>query len=106
MRPRLILLVILAVALPSFVYGLGFRLVDQDAFATARGEAIVASPDGPSTIFYNPAGITKVDGLTARLGAYGIGLNVDYTTPDGKHFDTIDKIRGAPQVYVTARPPK
>lgn len=36
----------------------GFRLADQDAFATARGEAFVATADNPSAVYYNPAGIT------------------------------------------------
>ena len=40
----------------------GFRLPDQDAFATARGEAFVATADNPSAIYYNPAGITQIRG--------------------------------------------
>jgi long-chain fatty acid transport protein len=40
----------------------GFRLADQDAFATARGEAFVATADNPSAIYYNPAGITQLEG--------------------------------------------
>ena len=50
----------------------GFRLPDQDAFATARGEAFVATADNPSAIYYNPAGITQVEGNNLRVGLYGI----------------------------------
>jgi len=31
--------------------GTGFRLPDQDAFATARGEAFAATADNPSAIY-------------------------------------------------------
>jgi long-chain fatty acid transport protein len=40
----------------------GFRLPDQDAFATARGEAFAATADNASAIYYNPAGITQLEG--------------------------------------------
>ena len=41
----------------------GFRLADQDAFATARGEAFVATADNASAVYYNPAGITQLEGV-------------------------------------------
>jgi long-subunit fatty acid transport protein len=50
----------------------GFGLADQDAFATARGEAFVATADNPSAIYYNPAGITQLEGNDLRGGIYGI----------------------------------
>ena len=48
----------LSVAWTSDAAANGLRLSDQDAFATARGEAFVATADNPSAIYYNPAGIT------------------------------------------------
>jgi long-chain fatty acid transport protein len=48
----------LAAGLPSASLGLGIRIADQDARATARGNAFSATADNPSAIYYNPAGIT------------------------------------------------
>ena len=59
----------------------GFRLADQDAFATARGEAFVATADNPSAIYYNPAGITQLEGNNLRGGIYGIYLDPSYRPP-------------------------
>ena len=48
----------LAAAIPSTSRGLGIRIADQDARATARGNAFTATADNPSAIYYNPAGIS------------------------------------------------
>jgi long-chain fatty acid transport protein len=65
------------------VLGNGFSLPDQDAFATARGEAFVATANNASAIYYNPAGITQVKGDSLRAGVYGIYLNPTYNPPAG-----------------------
>jgi len=44
----------------------GFRLPDQDAFATAGGEAFAATADNASAIYYNPAGISQLKECTQR----------------------------------------
>jgi long-chain fatty acid transport protein len=59
---------------PAAAFGLGIRIVDQDALATSRGDAFSATADNPSAIYYNPAGITQLEGTEFRLGAYGISL--------------------------------
>ena len=94
----------LACALPVTGFALGIRIADQDARATARGNAFTATADNPSAIYYNPAGITQLyqsslnrpsslslasdgksktvlppepaddSGLRARLGVYSITL--------------------------------
>lgn len=89
----------LIVTLPSLSPGLGIRIADQDARATARGNAFSATADNPSAIYYNPAGIsflyapgtvpvpvpggkgsvpmqdsTAEGGLITRLGLYSITL--------------------------------
>src|SRR5688572_10034114 len=43
---------------PTVSLALGIRIADQDARATARGNAFAATADNPSAIYYNPAGIT------------------------------------------------
>src|SRR5438093_6439788 len=88
MKPRVLLLVTLSFLAPSFSFGLGTRIVDQDAAATARGEAFVATADNPSAIYYNPAGITQLDGFEARAGLYGIGLHVHDSPETGEGFES------------------
>ena len=50
MDMKFYLLVVAAGMAPASVFGLGIRLPDQDAFATSRGEAFVATADNPSAI--------------------------------------------------------
>lgn len=59
----------------------GFSILNQDAFATARGQAFVATADNPSAIYYNPAGIAQLDGDNLRGGAGGYYLNTTFTAP-------------------------
>jgi long-chain fatty acid transport protein len=60
----------------------GMRLVSQDGFASARGEAFAATADNPSAIYYNPAGITQIEGFDIRGGFYGIHYDTSYSPPD------------------------
>ncbi len=84
----------------------GLRLASQDGFASARGEAFVATADNPSAIYYNPAGITQIGGDDLRSGLYSIYLDPTFQPPDtapnagltysiGKHFNFI------PQIFLT-----
>jgi long-chain fatty acid transport protein len=56
-----------AFAVPP-VFGLGFDNPDQDARATAQGEAFVAQADDASAIYYNPAGLTQLRGTEITAG--------------------------------------
>ena len=86
----------------SSVLGAGFNLPDQDAFATARGEAFAATADNPSAIFYNPAGIAQLTGGNLRGGLYGIYLDPSYTSPTtGNSYDNENKLHAIPQVFYT-----
>jgi long-chain fatty acid transport protein len=51
-------------------YGLGFANPDQDARATAQGEAFVAQADAPCAVYYNPAGLTQLSGTQASSGGF------------------------------------
>ena len=82
----------------------GFRLPDQDAFATARGEAFVATADNPSAIYYNPAGITQLRGHNLRGGIYGIYLNPNFSSPSGGTFHNENQLHAIPQLFYTYGP--
>ncbi len=50
----------------------GFALPDQDAAAMGMAGAFAAQADNPSAAWYNPAGITALDGTRVSAGAVGI----------------------------------
>ncbi len=85
----------------------GFRLASQDAFATARGEAFVATADNASAIYYNPAGIARLEGNNLRAGIYGIYLDPTYREPNSGntyHIANRDKLAAVPQLFYTYTP--
>ena len=93
---------VLLIALP--VHGLGIRIADQSAFATARGNAFAATADDPSAIYYNPAGITQLKGQNFLGGSYGISLGSEYTAPDGSRSNTKSGLQLTPQFFYTFTP--
>jgi len=83
----------------------GFGLVSQDAFASARGEAFVATADNPSAIYYNPAGITQLEGNNVRGGIYGIYLDPSYSPPNsGNTYHSSDNLAAVPQLFYAYTP--
>lgn len=85
------------VATPA--WALGLRIADQDPFATSRGNAFAATADNPSAIYYNPAGLTQLEGHHLRFGAYAIALDSQFTSPAGARYDTKSRVDFAPQFY-------
>jgi len=99
-------LMVLLAGVPSTLFANGFRLVSQDAFAAARGEAFVATADNPSAIHYNPAGLTQLDGQQVQMGAYAMHFNPTFTPPGdatnaGTTYHIENKDALAPQLYYT-----
>lgn len=82
----------------------GFDLPDQDPFAIARGMAFVATADNPSAIYYNPAGISQLEGNNVRAGVYGLYLDVSYQSPGGREFDNERDLHAIPQLFYTYTP--
>src|ERR1039458_7320661 len=90
---------IVATCLPLTTSATGFRLPDQDAFATSRGEAFVATADNPSAIYYNPAGISQLEGNNLRAGIYGIYLDPSYRPPNsGNSYHSSKNLAAVPQL--------
>lgn len=97
-------LITMLIGLPSSVLGNGFRLVSQDAFAAARGEAFVATADNASAVHYNPAGLTQLDGQNIRSGLYGLHFEPTFQAPAGapnvgKTYRIENQDAVAPQLY-------
>ncbi len=105
LQPKLCLCLTAGVALTSRCgYTTGFDLPDQDAFAVARGMAVVATADNPSAIYYNPAGITQLRGHNVRGGLYGLYLSTSYESPSGNSTDNKAPWHGVPQFFYTYGP--
>jgi long-chain fatty acid transport protein len=93
----------LALALPTSGFALGIRLFDHDAFATARGDAFVATANNPSAIYYNPAGITQLPGhnLRGALNVLNVEAGFEGLTRD---VDTDTEFVPVPGVFYTYSP--
>lgn len=93
---------------PVVAFGNGLRLPSQDAFATARGEAFVATADNPSAIYYNPAGLTQSTNTQLRSGIYGLYYDPTYQPPkgapnEGKTYDIKKKFAATPQFFFSSK---
>jgi long-chain fatty acid transport protein len=93
--------------MPLVALGNGLRLPSQDAFATARGEAFVATADNPSAIYYNPAGLTQLDGNNLRSGIYGLYYDPTYQPPAsapnaGNTYHIKKQFAAAPQFFISS----
>jgi long-chain fatty acid transport protein len=84
----------------------GFGLPDQDAFATARGEAFVATADNPSAIYYNPAGIAQLSGNNFRGGLDSVYYEPAFQPPagqpnSGQTYNSSENFAFLPQLFYT-----
>ncbi|MEO8350248.1 MAG: outer membrane protein transport protein, partial [Chthoniobacteraceae bacterium] len=97
---------LLLATLPVTVFGLGFRLTDINTEATARGGAFAATADNASAIYYNPAGITQLDGTQALFGAYTITYESSFNShlPGGSNEDTKWSPQSVPSSFITINP--
>src|ERR1700729_3374495 len=106
---RLLLAVLISGVSAGKALANGFGLPDQDAFATARGEAFVATADNASAIYYNPAGITQLTNSNFRGGIYGIYLEPSYRPPntaanaDHTYYSS-DNFAAVPQIFYAYTP--
>ena len=82
----------------------GYRLPNQDPEAIARGNAFVATADNPSAIYYNPAGITQLEGHNLRAGVYFLLPGVSFQSPSGATDRTRSEINTVPQFYYVFAP--
>jgi long-chain fatty acid transport protein len=75
MKKVLAMFLLTIVGIASFSsesFAAGFRLPDQDSAAMAMGGAFVGQADNPSAVWYNPAGITDLDGTRISAGVIAI----------------------------------
>jgi long-chain fatty acid transport protein len=87
----------------SSAHAVGFRLPNQDPEAIARGNAFVATADNPSAIYYNPAGITQLEGNNVRAGMYFVSGGITYSSPRGNAKVDGD-FQPVPELYYVFKP--
>src|SRR6266702_8312161 len=95
------LLALLATILvwPNHVFGVGSRIPNQDPEAIARGNAFVATADNPSAMYYNPAGISQLEGQNIQAGSlFYLNIYTDYESPSGARTKNVTKIIPVPQL--------
>jgi long-chain fatty acid transport protein len=81
MRKFAILLGILLFAAPQLGHAAGFSVYQQSPSGTALAGALTARPDDASAIFYNPAGLGFLNGLSLLAGATLISPDVTARQP-------------------------
>lgn len=80
-----------------------FRVEVPDAAAMGKGSAFVAQADNPSAIYYNPAGLTQLEGkLNVSLGASAIQPFTTYKDPSGNETDMQRQVFTIPNVYAAS----
>ena len=81
-------------------WGLGFRNPDQDARATGQGEAFVAQADDASAIYYNPAGLTQLNGTVVTSGGYVSFPDIRFSGAAG--HEEINSPSFTPHIYMAS----
>lgn len=67
----------------SLVQADGIRNSFQGAAAIAQGNAFAAQADDPTTVFYNPAGMTQLHGVQHTAGVQFVSVNTHFTSLTG-----------------------
>ena len=93
-----ILTSVLVGSMPSAVSAAGYYLPNQDAFATARGNAFVATADSAAAIHYNPAGLTQLSTPEVQVGVYSIVLGNEAKVA-GQTTEAKNELQAAPHLY-------
>ncbi len=89
---------------PAVAHAVGYRLPNQDPEGIARGNAFVATADNPSAIYYNPAGITQLEGSHVSVGVYLISTDVSFRSATGGSASTDTAVQAVPQLYYVYSP--
>jgi long-chain fatty acid transport protein len=85
-RSAAVRLLALLLAVPAALSASGIRTGYKDAAAIARGNAWAATADSPAAIYYNPAGLTQLEGSMFSASAYVVQLQSERNgTVDMRH---------------------
>jgi long-chain fatty acid transport protein len=83
-------------------WGGGLSFSEQGAKATGMGNAFVGQADDPSALFYNPAGITQLDGLQVIYGGSVVYLDTTFrSSTTGESTQLQDQFPLVPHFFAT-----
>jgi long-chain fatty acid transport protein len=85
--PQRVAWAIAAVAIfssPTPVQAGANRILSQSASAAGQSAAFTAQADDPSAIYYNPAGMTQLQGIQTSVGVLLIGGSTSFRSPTGQ----------------------
>jgi len=104
MPKAITVLVIVLFLTTGAVFGSGFSIYEHGAKATAMGGAFIAQANDVTSVFYNPAGITSLDGTNFGLGVTLIMPEFGFTGPTGVSTEKTDAeklVFYPPHLYIT-----
>lgn len=83
-------------------YASGFGIFTQSASSLGQGAAVVAHTDSPSTIFFNPALMNKLDGTQVEIGTTLLFPSREFRSDvTGQTFETKDTVFFPSTFYIT-----
>lgn len=82
----------------------GYRLPNLDPEGIARGNAFAANSDNHSAIYYNPAGITQLEGQNLSRGSYFISTDIHDDSLAGGSASNKTSFQAVPQIHYTLSP--
>ena len=98
-----LLVTVFAVAQNSFASGSGaFRVESPDAEAMGKGSAFVGEADNPSAVYYNPAGLTQLEGTQLSAGFSVIAPSSSYTDFSGNESQMTRQNFLIPHLYLVS----
>jgi len=100
-KHRFILIAAAVFLLCGQVLASGFALFEHSTRGMGRGGAMVAQADDASAVYYNPAGITQLEGLHWDVGVTPITPIVNVSDMNGNVYDADDDPVMVPHVHVT-----
>ena len=104
MLAKALTIVALGCTVPLTGFASGIRVFYQDAFATARGDAFVATADNPSAIYYNPAGITQLEGHNTRAAVNVVSARAGFENRMFRDVNTSDDFVALPGFFYAYSP--
>ncbi|MBN1296328.1 outer membrane protein transport protein [bacterium] len=95
------LCIILIIVANFSVHGAGFSVYEQGATATGMAGAFAAKADDATAVFYNPAGISQLEGTHLSVGLTWIPPETEMTDPYGGTWETESQDFLVPNLYLT-----
>ena len=98
---RQVLFSVAVLLLSSSSFASGFALFEHSARGMGRAGAMVGQADDASAVYFNPAGITQLEGLHWDIGVTPILPLVNVSDTYGNVYDVDDSLTNVPHAYLT-----